>query len=258
MKLLEGRKGIVFGVANKRSIAWGIAQALSEAGMQLAFAYQGERLKGSVEKLTAELDGDCPLYDCDVTSDEQIDRVFEAVKGDLGGLDTLVHSVAFAPREELERDFYMTSRDGFLVAHNISAYSLVALTRAALPMLEQSDNGSVITMTYYGSERVARGYNVMGVAKASLEASVRYLAYDLGEKGVRVNAISAGPINTLAARGIKGFNAMLNHHAELAPMRRNVETREVSDTALFLVSPMSSGITGEVIYVDCGYNIMAV
>ena len=258
MKLLEGKKGIVFGVANKRSIAWGIAQALSDAGMQLAFAYQGERLKGSVEKLTAELDQDCPLYDCDVTSDEQIDQVFEAVKNDLGGLDTLVHSVAFAPREELEREFYKTSREGFLVAHNISAYSLVALTRAALPMLEESDSGSVITMTYYGAERVARGYNVMGVAKASLEASVRYLASELGEKGVRVNAISAGPINTLAARGIKGFNTMLNHHADLAPMKRNVETKEVSDTALFLVSPMSSGITGEVIYVDCGYNIMAV
>lgn len=258
MKLLEGKTGIVFGVANKRSIAWGIAKALSEAGMRLAFAYQGERLKGSVEKLVAELDGDSPLYDCDVTSDEQIDLVFEAVGRDLGGLDTLIHSVAFAPREELEREFYQTSREGFLVAHNISAYSLVALTRAALPMLERSENGSVITMTYYGAERVARGYNVMGVAKASLEASVRYLASDLGEKGVRVNAISAGPINTLAARGVKGFTTMLNHHAELAPMKRNVETREVSDTALFLASPMSSGITGEVIYVDCGYNIMAV
>lgn len=258
MKLLEGKKGIVFGVANKRSIAWGIAQALSEAGMTLAFAYQGERLRGSVEKLTAELEGECPLYDCDVTSDEQIEKVFDQVRTDLGGLDTLIHSVAFAPREELERDFSLTSRDGFLVAQNISAYSLVGLTRAALPLLEESDNGSVITMTYYGAERVARGYNVMGVAKASLEACVRYLAADLGEKGVRVNAISAGPINTLAARGIKGFNQMLAHHAELAPMKRNVETREVSDTALFLASSMSSGITGEVIYVDCGYNIMAV
>lgn len=258
MKLLEGRKGIIFGVANKRSIAWGIAQALSEAGMRLAFTYQGERLKSSVEKLTAELEGDTPLYECDVTSDEQIDRAFEAVQRDLGGLDTLVHSVAFAPREELERDFYQTSREGFLTAHNISAYSLVAVTRAALPLLEQSDNGSVITMTYYGAERVARGYNVMGVAKASLEASVRYLASDLGEKGVRVNAISAGPINTLAARGVKGFTTMLSHHADLAPMKRNVETREVSDTALFLASSMSSGITGEVMYVDCGYNIMAV
>lgn len=258
MKLLEGRSGIVFGVANKRSIAWGIAKTLSDAGMKLAFAYQGERLKGSVEKLTAELEGDCPLYDCDVTSDEQIDRVFEAVRNDLGGLDTLVHSVAFAPREDLEREFHKTSREGFLIAQNISAYSLIALTRAALPLLEKSDIGSVITMTYYGAERVARGYNVMGVAKASLEASVRYLASDLGQKGVRINAISAGPINTLAARGIKGFNQMLAHHAELAPLNRNVETREVSDTALFLASSMASGITGEVIYVDCGYNIMAV
>lgn len=258
MKLLDGQKGIVFGVANKRSIAWGIAKALSDAGMKLAFTYQGERLKGSVEKLTSELDYDAPLYDCDVTSDDDIDTVFEKVEKDLGGIDTLIHSVAFAPREELEREFYKTSREGFLTAHNISAYSLVAVTRAALPLLEKSENPSVLTMTYYGAERVARGYNVMGVAKASLEASVRYLASDLGEKGIRVNAISAGPINTLAARGVKGFTTMLSHHAELAPMKRNVETREVADTALFLVSPMSSGITGEVMYVDCGYNIMAV
>lgn len=258
MKLLEGRKGIVFGVANKRSIAWSIAQALSDAGMKLAFTYQGERLKGSVEKLIADLDYEAPLYECDVTSDEQIDRVFAAVEKDFGGLDSLVHSVAFAPREELEREFYKTSRDGFLTAHNISAYSLVGVTRAALPLLEKSDNASVITMTYYGAERVARGYNVMGVAKASLEACVRYLSSDLGEKGVRVNAISAGPINTLAARGIKGFTTMLSHHADLAPMKRNVETKEVADAALFLISAMSSGITGEVLYVDCGYNIMAV
>lgn len=258
MKLLEGQKGIVFGVANKRSIAWAIAQSLSEAGMKLAFTYQGERLKGSVEKLIPELGQEAPLYECDVTSDEQIAEVFEAVGRDLGGLDTLVHSVAFAPREELEREFYKTSREGFLTAHEISAYSLIGVTRAALPLLEASGNPSVLTMTYYGAERVARGYNVMGVAKASLEASVRYLASDLGEKQIRVNAISAGPINTLAARGIKGFTTMLSHHAELAPMKRNVETREVADAALFLVSPMAKGITGEVMYVDCGYNIMAV
>jgi enoyl-[acyl-carrier protein] reductase I len=258
MNLLEGKKGIVFGVANKRSIAWGIAQTLSEAGMQLAFTYQGERLKQSVEKLVGELPHQAPLYSCDVTSDEEIDEVFRRVEQDFGSLDTLVHSVAFAPREDLERDFYLTSRSGFLQAHDISAYSLVALTRAALPLLEKSDQPSVMAMTYYGSTRVARGYNVMGVAKASLEACVRYLAYELGPKGIRVNAISAGPINTLAARGIKGFTTMLAHHADHAPMKRNVETREVSDTALFLASHLSSGITGEVLFVDCGFNVVAV
>jgi enoyl-[acyl-carrier protein] reductase I len=258
MKLLEGKKGIVFGVANKRSIAWGIAQTLSESGMQLAFTYQGERLQQSVEKLVAELPYEAPLYSCDVTDDAQIEDVFRRLEQDFGSLDTLVHSVAFAPREDLERDFYLTSRNGFQQAHDISAYSLVALTRAALPLLEKSDQPSVMAMTYYGSTRVARGYNVMGVAKASLEASVRYLASDLGPRGIRVNAISAGPINTLAARGIKGFTTMLAHHAEHAPMKRNVETREVSDTALFLASHLSSGITGEVIFVDCGFNIVAV
>lgn len=258
MKLLEGKRGIVFGVANKRSIAWGIAQALSGAGMTLAFAYQGERLKESVAKLVADLDYDAPLYDCDVTSDDQIAGVFAMIEKDFGSLDTVIHSVAFAPREDLEREFYKTSREGFLMAHDISAYSLIAITREALPLLEKSDNASVMAMTYYGAERVARGYNVMGVAKASLEASIRYLASELGEKGIRVNAISAGPVNTLAARGIKGFTKMLSHHAELAPMKRNIETREVSDTALFLASPMSSGITGEIMFVDCGYNIMAV
>ena len=257
MKLLDGKTGIVFGVANKRSIAWAIAQSLASAGMRLAFTYQGERLKDNVEELAASVPGS-GLYPCDVTSEAEIGGVFAGVERDLGRLDTLVHSVAYAAKEDLEGAFVNTARDGFRVAHEISAYSLVALTRAALPLLEKSGQGSVIAMTYYGAEKVAAGYNVMGVAKAALEASVRYLAADLGPRGVRVNAISAGPVNTLAARGIKGFTGMLKHHAERAPLRRNVELREVGDTALFLASSMASGITGEVIFVDCGYNIMAV
>jgi len=257
MKLLDGKTGIVFGVANKRSIAWAIAQALAGAGMRLAFTYQGERLKENVEELTATLPG-ALLYPCDVTSDPEIDAVFTALGREFGALDTLVHSVAFAQKEDLEGEFVATSREGFKLANDISAYSLVALTRAARPLLEKSGQGSVIAMTYYGSEKVAGNYNVMGVAKAALEAAVRYLAADLGPRGIRVNAISAGPVNTLAARGIKGFTGILQHHAQKAPLRRNVEPREVGDTALFLASRLSSGITGEVIFVDCGYHIMAV
>jgi len=257
MGLLDGRTGIVFGVANKRSIAWAIAQALAGAGMRLAFTYQGERLKESVEELTAGLAG-AVLRPCDVTSDGEIAAVFDGLGRELGRLDTLVHSIAFAQREDLEGDFVATSREGFRLAHDVSAYSLVALTRAALPLLEKSGQGSVIAMTYYGAEKVAAGYNVMGVAKASLEATVRYLAANLGPRGVRVNAISAGPVNTLAARGIKGFTGMLQQHAARAPLRRNVEPREVGDAALFLASSLSSGVTGEVIHVDCGYNTLAV
>lgn len=257
MRLLEGRKGVVFGVANKRSIAWAIAQALNAAGMRLAFTYQGERLKENVEELAATLPNSVVLP-CDVTSDADILAVFTALGSEFGALDALVHSVAFAQKEDLEGAFVTTSREGFRVAHDISAYSLVALTRAALPLLEKSGQGSVLAMTYYGSEKVAGNYNVMGVAKASLEATVRYLAADLGPKGIRVNAISAGPVNTLAARGIRGFTSILQHNAEKAPLRRNVELREIGDTALFLASSMSSGITGQVIFVDGGYSIMAV
>ncbi|HEU5321454.1 MAG TPA: enoyl-ACP reductase [Methylomirabilota bacterium] len=257
MGLLEGRTGLVVGVANKRSIAWAIAQALAAAGMRLAFTYQGERLKDNVAELAATLDGSV-LYPCDVTADAEIAGVAAGLERDLGRLDTLVHSVAYAAREDLEGGFASTSREGFRVAHDVSAYSLVALTRAVLPLFEKSGQGSVIAMTYYGAEKVVAGYNVMGVAKAALEAAVRYLAADLGPRGVRVNAISAGPVNTLAARGIKGFTAMLKHHADRAPLRRNVELREVGDTALFLASGMSSGITGEVIHVDCGYFVMGV
>lgn len=256
MSLLEGKYGIVFGVANKRSIAWAIAQSLAGAGMRLAFSYQGERLRENVEELASTLPGSI-LVPCDVTVDSDIDAVFTTVEKEFGQLHCLVHSVAYAPKEDLENDFVNTSREGFKVAHDISAYSLVALARGAAPLMERSGDGSVIALTYYGAEKAVPGYNVMGVAKASLEASVRYLASNLGPRGIRVNAISAGPVNTLAARGISGFSLMLKHHAEHAPLRRNVELREVGDTALFLASRMSSGITGEIMFVDGGYNIMA-
>lgn len=257
MKLLEGKTGLIVGVANKRSIAWAIAQALSGAGMRLAFTYQGERLRENVESLASTLP-DSRCYPCDVTSDTEIDALVTALARESPALDLLVHSVAYAPREDLEGAFVTTSREGFRVAHDVSAYSLVALTRAVLPLLEKSGQASVIAMTYYGSEKVTPGYNVMGLAKASLESAVRYLAADLGPRSIRVNAISAGPVNTLAARGIRGFTDMLRHHAERAPLRRNVEPREIGDTALFLASRLSSGITGAVIFVDCGYHILAV
>jgi len=255
MGLLDGKTGIIFGVANKRSIAWAIAQALSREGMRLAFTYQGDRLKESVEALATTLP-DSLIVPCDVTADQEIDEVFKRVDAEFGRLDALVHSVAFAPREDLENDFANTSRDGFKTAHDISAYSLVALTRAALPLFEKSGGGAVLALTYYGAEKAVEGYNLMGVAKASLEASVRYLAANLGPRGIRVNAISAGPVNTLAARGIKGFTSMLHHHAERAPLRRNVELEEIGNAALFLLSKMSSGITGEIMFVDAGYNIV--
>ena len=255
MALLEGKTGIVFGVAIKRSIAWAIAQALAREGMKLAFTYQGERLKESVEALTAGLPRSINLQ-CDVTNDAQVEAVYAAVDKEWGKLDAVLHSVAFAPKEDLENDFVKTSRDGFKLAHDISSYSLVAVTRAALPLFEKNGGGSVLTLTYHGAVKAVEGYNLMGVAKASLEASMRYLAANLGPKNVRVNALSAGPVNTLAARGIKGFTTMLKHHAEKAPLRRNVELEEVGNAGLFLLSPWSSGITGEVTYVDCGYNIV--
>lgn len=255
MPVLEGKTGIVFGVANKRSIAWAIAQSLAKEGMRLAFTYQGDRLKDSVASLTTTMEGSV-LLPCDVTKDEEVDSVFRSVDEQFGRLDTLVHSVAFAPKEDLENDFVKTSRDGFKLAHDISAYSLVALSRAAMPLFEKAGGGSVLALTYHGAVKAVEGYNLMGVAKASLEASVRYLAANLGPQNVRVNAISAGPVNTLAARGISGFTTMLKHHAEKAPLRRNVTLEEIGNAALFLCSNMSSGITGEIMYVDCGYNIM--
>ena len=256
MGQLDGKTGIVFGVANKRSIAWAIAQVLAREGMRLAFTYQGERLKESVEALTSASMPGALLLPCDVTNDAEIETVFARVGEEFGQLDALLHSVAYAPKEDLEGEFINTSREGFKLAHDISAYSLVALTRAALPLFEKAGGGSVLALTYLGATKAVEGYNVMGVAKASLEASVRYLAANLGPKNIRVNALSAGPVNTLAARGIKGFTTMLHHHAERAPMRRNVELEEIGNTGLFLLSPMSSGTTGEVMFVDCGYNIV--
>ncbi|HWW60955.1 MAG TPA: enoyl-ACP reductase [Thermoanaerobaculia bacterium] len=257
MALLAGRHGIVFGVANKRSIAWGIAQALSREGMRLAFTYQGDRLKESVEALANTLP-DSLILPCDVTKDEDVDAVYRTISAEFGKLDALVHSVAFAPREDLEGEFSNTSREGFKTAHDISAYSLVGLTRPALPLFEKAGGGSVLALSYYGAVKAVLGYNVMGVAKASLEATVRYLAANLGARNIRVNAISAGPVNTLAARGIKGFTDMLKNHADKAPLHRNVELEEIGNAALFLLSQMSSAITGEVLYVDCGYNIVGI
>ena len=252
--MLNNKNGIIFGVANKRSIAWATAQALHEAGARLAFAYQGERLKENVEGLTnAEMPGS-PLYSCDVTREDEVQATFKSVAKDFGRLDFLVHSIAFAPREALEGEYMKVERDGFLSALEVSAYSLTQLARAAAPLM--TEGGSIVTMTFHGAEKVYQGYNVMGVAKAALESSVRYLASDLGPRKIRVNAISAGPIQTLAARGVSGLSTMLKHHAERAPMKRNVEVREVGNTALFLCSSLSSGITGETIFVDCGYNVM--
>src|SRR5258706_15083435 len=222
---LAGRCGIVFGVANKRSIAWAIAQAWRDAGARLAFTYQGERLKENVGELAGSFGTDTPLYPCDVTRDEDIARVFEQVGKDFGKLHVLLHAVAFAPKDALEGEFINTSREAFRVAHDVSAYSLVAMARGAAPLM--TDGGSILAMTYYGAKKVVPHYNVMGVAKASLEASARYLAYDLGPKKIRVNCISAGAVNTLAARGIAGFTDMLKHYEAHAPLKRNVTTEEL-------------------------------
>ena len=251
--LLENKIGIILGVANKRSIAWATAQACTEAGARLAFTYQNERLRENVEGLTAGTDA--PLIQCDVTNPEEVETAFATVKERFGRLDFLVHSLAFAPREALDGEFVATTREAFMTALDISAYSLTDLARAAAPLM--TEGGSILSMTYYGAEKVVQNYNVMGVAKAALEASTRYLASDLGKQNIRVNALSAGPINTLAARGVGNLSTMLKHHAERAPLRRNVEPREVGNAALFLLSPLSSGITGEILHVDCGYNIMA-
>src|ERR1051325_947867 len=254
MSLLAGKLGIVFGVANKRSIAWAIAQAWHRAGAQLAFTYQGERLKENVEELTGAFGPGTLLLECDVTKDEQIARVFDEGAKKFGRLHLLLHSVAFAPKEALEGDFVDTSREAFRLAHDVSAYSLVALARGAAPLM--SEGGSIIAMTYYGSEKVVPHYNVMGVAKAALEASTRYLAHSLGPRKIRVNCISAGPVNTLAARGIAGFTEMLKHYEAHAPLKRNVLPDELGATGVFLASDGAAAITGQVIYVDCGYQIM--
>ncbi len=253
--MLEGKTGVVFGVANKNSIAWGIAQAWHEAGARLAFTYQGERLKGKVEALVSGFGTDTLITECDVTSDDDIDRVFTEVgEGFDGKLDMVLHSVAYAPREALEGRFVDTTREAFTIAHDISAYSLVALAKRAAPLM--TNGGSIIGMSYYGAEKVVPHYNVMGVAKAALEASTRYLAADLGEQKIRVNCISAGPVNTLAARGIAGFTDLMKHHETYAPLKRNVTTDELGQTGVFLASDGGAAITGQVIYVDCGYQIM--
>ncbi len=254
--LLEGKTGLVMGVANKRSIAWGIAQSLQGAGARLILSYQSERLGENVRKLAPELT-DPILLECDVGSDEQIEGLMSDIREQVGGLDFVVHALAYAPREELTGSYADTSREGFRIALDVSAYSLVAVARRAAPLMKDRD-GSIITLTYLGSERVVSGYNVMGVAKAALEASVRYLANDFGPEGIRVNAISAGPIKTLASSAVSGISGMVRLHAEKAPLRKPVETSEVGDTALFLASSLSRGVTGEVLYVDGGYNILGV
>jgi enoyl-[acyl-carrier protein] reductase I len=249
-----GKHGLVVGVANKRSIAWAIAQTVARRGARLALTYQG-RFEEHVHDLSQGLEQPPLVLPCDVSSDADIAAVFERVDQEFGGLDFLVHGAAFAPREELEAPFSNTSREGFRVAMDISAYSLVALTRGALPLFEKRGGGSVLTLTYLGSQRVFPGYNVMGVAKAALEATVRYLAADVGPKGVRVNAVSAGPIKTLAAAGIKGFSNILHVYPDRAPLRRNVETSEVAEASAFLLSDAGSGVTGEVMIVDAGYHV---
>lgn len=254
---LQGRIAVIFGVANKRSIAYAIAQKLAEAGCTLAIGYQNERLKSEADSLIQSLPAGQPnasTFQCDVTSDSDIERSFAELKQRYGTLHVLVHSVAFAPAYEMHNDFLETTREGFRVAHDISVYSLIALARAATPLM--TDGGSIMTLSYYGSEKVFPNYNVMGVAKAALEATVRYLAASLGRRNIRVNAISAGPIKTLAARGIGDLGTMLKGHAARAPLGRNVEQAEVAGAAVYLASDLSSGVTGEVTYVDAGYNVM--
>ena len=253
--LLEGKNGLILGVANKRSIAWGIAKACAREGARLALTYQGDRLKENVDDLSKELK-DPLLYPCDVSKDEDIAALAASVKADLGSLDFVVHSVAFALREELDGEFLNTSREGYRLAQDISVFSLAAVARATVPLME-GRQGSILTLSYLGGERVVPHYNVMGVAKAALEMSVRYLAADLGPKGIRVNAISAGPIKTLAAAGIHGFSKMIDHYRQHAPLRRATDQDEVGEAGLFLVSNMARGITGEVLHVDSGFHIMA-
>jgi len=253
-KILAGKTGIVFGVANKRSIAWAIAKAWAMAGARLIFNYQGERLKENVEELTSEFRGQTSLFPCDVSSDDEVEKFFEQVHGQTEIVDLMLHSVAFAPKEALEGDFISTTREAFRTAHDISAYSLVVLAREVAALMR--NGGSIVAMTYYGAEKVVPHYNVMGVAKASLEATMRYLAYDLGPKRIRVNCISAGPVNTLAARGISGFSSMLKHYQERAPLKRSCDPAELGQTGLFLASDGAAAITGQVIYVDGGYQIM--
>ncbi|MDA5109344.1 MULTISPECIES: enoyl-ACP reductase FabI [Brevibacillus] len=252
---MQGKNIVIMGVANHRSIAWGIAQSLHKAGANLIFTYQGERLRENVAELAQSLGGEPILINCDVTKDEEVEAAFAQIKEKVGVIHGVAHCIAFAKTEELEGEFVNTSRDGYALAQDISAYSLVAVARAARPLM--TEGGSIVTLTYLGGERVVPNYNVMGVAKAALDACVRYLASDLGKDNIRVNAISAGPIRTLAAKGVRNFNSILKEIEEKAPLRRTVDQSEVGDTALFLFSHLSRGITGEIIHVDAGYNIMA-
>ena len=251
--LLQGKNIVIMGVANHRSIAWGIAQSLHQAGANLIFTYQGERLRENVEELTKKLGGEPLLVSCDVTKDEDVEAAFGLIKEKVGVIHGIAHCIAFAKTEELDGEYVNTSREGYALAQDISAYSLVAVARAARPLM--TEGGSIVTMTYLGGERVIQNYNVMGVAKAALDASVRYLANDLGKENIRVNAISAGPIRTLAAKGIRNFNAVLKEIEEKAPLRRTIDQSDVGDTALFLFSHLSRGITGEILHVDAGYSI---
>jgi enoyl-[acyl-carrier protein] reductase I len=250
---LTGKTAVVFGLANKRSIAWGIAQKLHQAGATLAICYQNERMRADAEELIAELPG-ATGFQCDVSSDSEIAALFALLKQKYGKLAVLVHAVAYAPADELRGEFINTTREGFRIAHDVSVYSLIAVSHAAAPLM--TEGGSIMTLSYFGAEKVVPNYNVMGVAKAALEATTRYLAWNLGPQNIRVNAISAGPIKTLAARGVGSLGDMLKSHSDRAPLHRNVDQLEVGGAALFLASELSSAITGEVLYVDCGYNIM--
>ncbi len=257
MSNLSGQLGLVVGIANRRSIAWAIAQAAADAGARLALTYQDARLRENVEELAA-LTREPLVLPCDVAQDQQLDELFEAVEREFGGLDFVVHGAAFAPKAELADRFVRTSRDGFRIALDISAYSLIAMARRAQPLMVRRGGGSIVTLTYLGSQRVFPNYNVMGVAKAALEASVRYLAYDLGPDNIRVNAISAGPIRTLASSGISGFGDILAVYRERAPMRRNVEASEVAGAAMFLIGPGSRAVTGEILFVDAGFHTVGI
>ncbi|MBL8183053.1 MAG: enoyl-ACP reductase [Blastocatellia bacterium] len=253
--MLENKVGLILGVANKRSIAWACAQACAAQGAKMAFTYQADRLKENVEELAGTLE-DSLVVPCDVSDQTTVDAAIESIRAKYGRLDFIVHSIAFAPKEALEGEFITTTREAFRTALEVSAFSLTQVAFAASSLM--SEGGSIVTMSYYGAEKVVPSYNVMGVAKAALEASTRYLAADLGKNNIRVNAISAGPINTLSARGVKNMGSLLGWVGEKAPLKRNVTQAEVGNTALFLVSDLSSGITGETIYVDCGYNIMGI
>jgi enoyl-[acyl-carrier protein] reductase I len=255
--LLKGKRGIIFGVANKRSLAWAIAQAAHREGAEIALTYQNERLLENINELAPEI-GAKLVLPCEATEEKDLIRVFEAVDREWGRLDFLVHAIAFAKKEELEGEYLKATADGFQLAMNVSAYTLTAMTRIARPLLAKAEKGSsVVALTYLGGEKVMPGYNVMGVAKAALDMSVRYLANDLGAQNIRVNAISAGPVNTLAARGIHGFSEMLKHVRDKAPLKRNIEAQEVGDAAAFLLSDYARGVTGEILHVDAGYNTIA-